>query len=168
MACDLSRLVTGFPPPTGVKVGPVEDYDVFVEHPHPILKRITTPRKRHIFGAFQRLSEEGHRRHWMFAAQREGRPLGTAILFFHQENAGIYDVEVLEPYRKRGIGTMLLETVCTFAAEQKVRLAVLAASEQGPRFYTRFGFEQTGRYPTYYYSIKKQQEDAARARGETW
>lgn len=163
MACDLAELVTGFPQPPGVSIHAVEDYDVFVEQPHPLLKRITTPRKRHILAAFTHLAQEQPRRHWMFIAEKRGRPVGTAILYLDRENAGIYDVEVLEQFRGRGIGTALLQGVCTFARKQQARLAVLAASEQGARFYTRFGFVQTGRYPTYYYSIKKQKEDAARA-----
>jgi ribosomal protein S18 acetylase RimI-like enzyme len=165
MACDLAKLVTGFPQPPGVSIDAVEDYAVFVEQPHPLLKRITTPRKRAIFAAFTRLAQAHPRRHWMFIAEKRSRPVGTAILYLDQGNAGIYDVEVLERFRGRGIGTALLQRVCTFAREQLARLAVLAASEQGARFYTRFGFVQTGRYPTYYYSIKKQKEDAARAAG---
>ena len=101
----------------------------------------------------------------MFIAEQKGRPVGTVILFVDRGDAGIYDVEVLEHFRGRGIGTALLQKVCTFAREQGARLAVLSASEQGTRFYPRFGFVQTGRYPTYYYSIKKQKEDAARAAG---
>ena len=165
MACDLTKLVTGFPQPPRVTIDPVEDYAVFVEQPHPLLKRITTPRKRAIFAAFKRLAEGEPQRHWMFIAEKRGRPVGTAILYLDQENAGIYDVEVLERFRGQGIGTALLQRVCTFARRQQARLAVLAASEQGARFYTRFGFVQTGRYPTYYYSIKKQKEDVARAAG---
>jgi ribosomal protein S18 acetylase RimI-like enzyme len=100
----------------------------------------------------------------MFIAERDGRPVGTAIIYFSQGNAGIYDVEVLDEFQGRGIGTALLQRVCTFAREQEAELAVLAASEQGVGFYPRFGFEHVGRYPTYYYSIKKQKEDAARVR----
>jgi GNAT superfamily N-acetyltransferase len=164
MACNLAQLVTGFPQPPGVSAHVVEDYDVFKEHPHPILKRITTPRKRHIFATFERLAQEQPRKHWMFIAEKEGKPVGTAILYLNQGSAGIYDVEVLEAFRGQGIGTALLQRVCTFAKEQQAKLAVLAASEQGARFYTRFGFVHTGRYPTYYYSIRKQKEDAARAK----
>jgi GNAT superfamily N-acetyltransferase len=161
MECDLAQLVTGFPQPAGVSLHAVEDYGIFDVHPHPILKRATTPRKRHIFAAFERLAREQPRRHWMFVADREGKPVGTAILYLSQGNAGIYDVEVLERFRKQGIGTALLQKVCTFAREQNAERAVLAASELGARFYNRFGFEQVGRYPVYYYSIKKQKEDAA-------
>jgi GNAT superfamily N-acetyltransferase len=161
MACDLTELVTGFPQPAGVSVHTVEDYGIFDVHPHPILKHITTPRKRHILATFDRLARELPRRHWMFIAERESKPVGTAILYLDRGNAGIYDVEVLAAVRGQGIGTALLQQVCTFAREQNAELAVLAASERGARFYTRFGFEQVGRYPVYYYSIKKQKEDAA-------
>jgi ribosomal protein S18 acetylase RimI-like enzyme len=162
MACDLHKLVTGYPVPDGVSVRAVEDYGVFCEHPHPILKRITTPRRRHIFATFERLAQVQPRKHWMFVAQHETKFVGTVIVYFDGETAGIYDVEVVEAYRGRGIGTALLEVVCRFAREQGAVLAVLAASEQGAGFYPRLGFEMTGRYPTYYYSIKKQKMDAAR------
>jgi len=164
MACRLTKLVTAFPQPTGVSVYPVEDYDIFYQHPHPLLKRITTPRRRHIFETFKRLRQEQPRKHWMFIAEKGGKPVGTAIIYFAQGNAGIYDVEVLDEFQGQGIGTALLLRVCTFAQGRGAELAVLAASEQGVGFYSRFGFVQAGRYPTYYYSIKKQKEDAARVR----
>ena len=164
MACNLAELVTGFPQPADVSVHAVEDYDIFYQHSHPLLKRITTARRRHIFDTFKRLAQEQPRKHWMFIAEKGGKPVGTAIIYFDQGSAGIYDVEVLDEFQRQGIGTALLQRVCTFAQEQGAELAVLAASEQGVGFYSRFGFEQVGRYPTYYYSIKKQKEDAARVR----
>jgi len=164
MACNLAKLVTGFPQPADVSVHAVEDYDIFYQHPHPLLKRITTPRTHHIFDTFKRLAQEQPRKHWMFVGERESKPVGVAIIYFDQANAGIYDVEVLDEFQGQGIGTALLQRMCTFAQEQGAELAVLAASEQGVGFYSRFGFEQVGRYPTYYYSIKKQKEDAARVR----
>ena len=163
MACHLTELVTGFPQPAGVRVHAVEDYDIFYEHPHPLLERITTPRRRHIFRTFERLAQEKPRNHWMFIAEKGGKPVGTAIIYSAVGNAGIYDVEVIDEFQGQGIGTALLQDVCVFARERGARLAVLAASEQGVGFYSRFGFRQVGRYPTYYYSIKKQKEDAAGA-----
>lgn len=164
MVCNLAGLVAGFPQPTGVNVHFVEDYDIFYQHPHPLLGRITTPRRRHIFDAFKRLAQERPRKHWMFVAEKSGKPVGTAIVYLDQGNAGVYDVEVLDELRRQGIGTALLQHVCIFAREHGAQLAVLAASEQGVRFYPRFGFEVVGRYRTYYYSIKKQKQDAARER----
>jgi ribosomal protein S18 acetylase RimI-like enzyme len=162
MACDLDKFVTGFQKPTDVDVHAVEDYDIFYDKPHPLLKRITTPRRKHIFETFKLLAQQQPRKHWMFIAEKDGKPVGTATIFIDQSEAGIYDVEVLDEFQGQGIGTALLKRVCTFANDQGAKLAVLAASEQGVEFYSRLGFEQTGRYPTYYYSIKKQKEDAAR------
>jgi GNAT superfamily N-acetyltransferase len=166
MACDLAKLVTGFSQPAGVSVHPVEDYDIFYQHPHPLLGRMTTPRRRHIFKSFERLAQAQPRRHWMFIAEKESKPVGTAIIYFDRKSAGIYDVEVLDEFQGQGIGTALLQRVCTFAQEQGAVLAVLAASEEGAGFYPRFGFEQLGRYPTYYYSIKKQKADAVKEKGK--
>lgn len=164
MACDLSKLVTGFPQPAGVRIHPVEDYDIFYKHPHPLLGLITTPRRRHIFEAYKRLAQKQPTEHWMFIAEKHGKPVGTAIVYFSQCNAGIYDVQILNEFQGQGIGTALLEDVCTFARNREAKLAVLAASERGAAgFYPRYGFEQFGRYPTYYYSIKKQKQDAAEA-----
>ena len=81
MACELGKLVTGYPVPEVVRVRAVEDYGVFCEQPHPILKRITTPRKRHIVATFERLAQQRPRRHWMYIARREDRPVGTAIVY---------------------------------------------------------------------------------------
>jgi GNAT superfamily N-acetyltransferase len=164
MACDLSKLVTGFPQPAGVSIHPVEDYGIFYKHPHPLLGLITTPRRRRIFEVYKRLAQKQPTEHWMFIAEKHGKPVGTAILYFSQGNAGIYDVQVLNEFQGQGIGTALLEDVCTFAQNREARLTVLAASERGAAgFYPRFGFEQFGRYPTYYYSIKKQKQDAEEA-----
>jgi hypothetical protein len=63
MTCNLTQFVSGFPQPAGVSVHPVEDYDVFYQHPHPLLKRITTRRRRHIFQTFKRLAQEQPRTH---------------------------------------------------------------------------------------------------------
>gem|GEM_PF-996074 len=161
MACDLSKLVTGFPQPAGVSIHPVEDYDIFYKHPHPLLGLVTTPRRRRIFDAYKRLAQKQPTEHWMFIAEKHGKPVGTGIVYFSQGNAGIYDVQVLNEFQGQGIGTALLEGMCAFARDREARLAVLAASERGAAsFYPRFGFEKVGRYPTYYYSIKKQKQDA--------
>jgi GNAT superfamily N-acetyltransferase len=160
MACNLAKLVTGFPQPADVGVHAVEDYDVFYHYPHPSLKRITTPRRRHIFETFKRLAQKRPRKQWMFIAEKGDEPVGTAIIYIDRGRAGIYDVRVLDEFQGQGIGTALIQRVCTFAQAQGAELAVLAASEQGVGFYSRFGFEQTGRYPTYYYSVKKQEADA--------
>jgi ribosomal protein S18 acetylase RimI-like enzyme len=160
MACALSTFTTGFPQPPRVKVYSVEDYGLFDRHPHPLLGRATTARRRCIFEAYERLDRQRPRRHWTFIAEKEGRPAGSAVLYLTAESAAIYDVRVLEEFHRQGIGTALLQEVCTFAREQGAALAVLAASEMGAHFYPRFGFRQVGRYPAYYYSQEKQRRDA--------
>jgi GNAT superfamily N-acetyltransferase len=167
MVCDFSNLITGYSRPAGIGFHCVHDYDVFKKYPHPIHGLVTTRRKRHIFTTYRTLDGQLPRKHWMFIAEKQGLPVGAAILYIEQATAGIYDVEVLEPYRGQGIGTALLELTCTFACDNGAKVAVLAASEKGSTFYPRFGFNTVGRYPTYYYSIKKQKLDAERLT-ESW
>ena len=166
MACRLADHPTEYPIPAEITVHTVDDYGLFSLRPHPILKRIATARKRHIISTFSRLMQKRPRKHWMFIADWAGTPVGTAIVYLHRGSAGIYDVEVLEECRGQGIGTALLQSVCAFSRDQGAETAVLAASEQGTRFYPRFGFQLVGRYPTYYYSIAKQKADAARESAE--
>ena len=103
----------------------------------------------------------------MFIAEKQGVAVASAILYIDESIAGIHDVEVVDAFRGQGIGTALLQAACEFARDESAQLAVLAASEQGAKFYPRFGFRITGRYPTYYYSIKKQKQDAIR-QGISW
>jgi GNAT superfamily N-acetyltransferase len=167
MGCTLSTLISGYPSPEGITIQPISDYAIFYDYPHPIHGLVTSTRKKHIFSTFQKLDAQSPRQHWMFIADKNGEPIGVAILFIHDNVAGIYDVEVLREYRGQGIGTDLLQNVCIFARNAGARVAVLAASEQGSQFYPRFGFSIAGRYPTYYYSIKKQKQDAIRL-DENW
>ena len=167
LICDLDALITGYPVPPGISITSVEDYAIFNSVPHPIHGLVTTDRKRHIFSCYHQLDLQSPRKHWMFIAEKQDIPIGMAIIYFDGKVAGIYDVEVQNTYRRQCIGTALLQHVCVFARKAGAKFAVLAASEQGAKFYPRFGFSVIGRYPTYYYSIKKQKLDAERL-NEVW
>ena len=160
MVCELEDLITGYQLPAGITIHTIEDYAIFQTHQHPIHGLVTTPRKRHIFETYRKLDKQAHRKHWMFIADKQNIPVGVTIVYIDDNIAGIYDVEVQSPYRGQGIGTALLQHACMFARDAGASVATLAASEQGSKFYPRFGFKVVGRYPTYYYSIKKQKLEA--------
>jgi len=164
MVCDFAELVTGFPLPEGVTIEPLDDYHISATHPHPILRRANTPRLRAVFSAKQEFADADPRRTRTFVAWLDDKPVGVGIVFLSQGNAGIYDVEVLEPLRGRGIGTALLQAICVFARDQGAGLISLAASEQGAGFYPKFGFFRVGRWPTYTNSMAKQRRDSQEAR----
>ena len=53
---------------------------------------------------------------WHFAASHEGRPVGETALCGGAGVAGIYDVEVLKEFRRRGIGTAVVQAAAAGAA----------------------------------------------------
>jgi ribosomal protein S18 acetylase RimI-like enzyme len=167
MVSNLQNLSGEYKLPDGIWLGCLEDYGIFNTFAHPVHGKATTTRIRHIFDTFAKLDAQSPRKHWLFAALDKGVPVATATLYLDQGIAGIYDVEVNTQYRRRGIGSALLQTVCIFARSAGSHTAGLAASEQGLNFYPRFGFKCIGRFPTYYYSLKKQKLDAVNA-GATW
>lgn len=62
----------------------------------------------------------------------------------HGELAGIFDMAVWTPFRRRGLGSSLLRAVCAAAAEAGARRAVLNATAEGKLLYVRHGFTQIG------------------------
>lgn len=53
----------------------------------------------------------------------------------------ILNICTLPEWRRRGIATAIVEAILEFLREQKVGQAVLHASEEGRRVYSRLGFE---------------------------
>lgn len=58
--------------------------------------------------------------------------------------AGIFDMAVWPPFRRRGLGNSLLRTVCAAAAAAGAERAVLNATPEGKLLYSRHGFTQIG------------------------
>ena len=79
---------------------------------------------------------------WHFAASLEGKPVGETALCCGADVAGIYDVTVLEEFRRRGIGTALVQAALRQARQLGYAAAVLAASGMGLGVYARLGFRE--------------------------
>ncbi|HEY7253428.1 MAG TPA: GNAT family N-acetyltransferase [Gaiellaceae bacterium] len=58
--------------------------------------------------------------------------------------AGIFDMAVWEPFRRRGLGTALLQAVCAAAGAAGATRAVLNATPEGKKLYETCGFRQIG------------------------
>jgi GNAT superfamily N-acetyltransferase len=67
--------------------------------------------------------------------------------------AGIFDMAVWPPFRRRGFGTALLHAVCAAARESGARHAVLNATPEGKLLYSRCGFTQIGQGITWYHHL---------------
>ncbi len=84
-------------------------------------------------------------RAWYAAAYtRSRRFAGRAWSFLDGDLAGIFDMEVWKPFRRRGFGTGLLHAVCEAARAAGARHAVLNATPEGERLYSACGFTRVG------------------------
>jgi GNAT superfamily N-acetyltransferase len=87
-------------------------------------------------------------RAWYAAAHDDGRFAGRAWSFLAAGDvAGIFDMAVWPPFRRRGLGTALLKAV---GAACGARQAVLNATPQGKLLYETLGFRQIGEGITYW------------------
>ncbi len=85
-------------------------------------------------------------RAWYAAAYTEGirRFAGRAWSFRDGDLAGVFDMAVWKPFRRRGLGTGLLHAVCAAARDAGARHAVLNATPEGSLLYSACGFTQIG------------------------
>jgi GNAT superfamily N-acetyltransferase len=101
---------------------------------------------------------------WCFSATVDGKPVGETLLCAGAGVAGIYDVEVLEEFRGRGIGTALIHAaLLTARTRLRCRAAVLGATGMGQSVYARAGFREVCKLSFWKYG-KMRQLDEYRAR----
>jgi predicted GNAT family N-acyltransferase len=74
------------------------------------------------------------------ACLQNGRPVATARL---QLDGKVGRMAVLKPWRRRGVGSAMLEHVIREAAQRNIRL-YLHAQQSAIGFYRRFGFDVVG------------------------
>ena len=148
MACALGKLPPLFASPDRVKVE-------MVDRP-PSLYPLTTERRR--------LRHEGRgvialvkpRQVWHFAARLEGKPVGETTLCCGAGVAGIYAVEVMEEFRRRGIGTALVQAALRQAQQLGHATAVLGATGMGMSVYARLGFREVCKLSFWKYGKMRQ------------
>lgn len=79
----------------------------------------------------------------------EGTPIATAEVTLSGEVAGVYSIATVEPYRRRGIGTMMTLAPLLEARRVGCRRAILQAAPDGVSIYRRLGFEAYGTITEY-------------------
>ncbi|MDI5963449.1 GNAT family N-acetyltransferase [Streptantibioticus silvisoli] len=92
---------------------------------------------------------------WYAAAhtRRTGRFAGRAWSFRDEQLAGVFDMAVWPRFRRHGLGTALLTTVCTAARQRGATDAVLNATPQGKLLYSTCGFTQIGEGITWWHHM---------------
>jgi len=150
MACDLDKLPPAPPKPESVTIQLADD--------PPALEPLTTERRRRRQQGRNAMARMTPRQVWYFAASLDGKPVGGTTLCIGAGVAGIYDVEVLETFRRRGIGTALVRAALVDARERfGYRAAVLAATGMGLGVYTRLGFREVCKLSFWKYGKMRQQ-----------
>ena len=76
-------------------------------------------------------------------------------MFLGSESAGIHGLSVLDGYQGNGIGSALIEHVCSDAVRSGARTMVLLATTEGQRLYDRRGFTEVGRFGYWYRSFQR-------------
>jgi len=92
---------------------------------------------------------------WYAAAytHRAGRFAGRAWSFLDADLAGVFDMEVWEPFRRRGLGTGLLNAVCAAARAAGGQHAILNATWEGKQLYDACGYTQIGEGITWWHHM---------------
>lgn len=111
MAMDLEAIAEPFPPPPGLTVERVVDEVSLVLWStfHRYLENGGRDEPRERLYRSLGLAGEQPLRHYV--ARVDGEPAGALSLFLGQEAAGLYNVEVAEHLRRRGIGTAMTHWV---------------------------------------------------------
>jgi ribosomal-protein-alanine N-acetyltransferase len=107
---------------------------------------------------FAGLLDRDGTRLWVAEVARE--VIGYAAVWMVADQAELGDLAVSEPWRRRGVGRRLLETVLDAMAEAgiaEVFLEVRVSNQGARRLYARYGFDEVGRRRGYY---SRPREDA--------
>jgi GNAT superfamily N-acetyltransferase len=91
---------------------------------------------------------------WRYVAIEDGRIVGHCTLSVTGGSpavAGVFDLGVVPSARRRGIGTALLQAVCSEGRARGCDHAVLNATPEGQGVYRRVGFESLGHGQTWWW-----------------
>ena len=94
----------------------------------------------------------------LLVAERAGKIVGYAVLWFAADEAELGDMAVLPEVRRRGLGRWLLDGALAEAAHRgakRVYLEVRESNAAARSLYERAGFEVAGVRPDYYSEPKE-------------
>lgn len=134
----------------GVRIEHVEKTDHLTQQSLPWIGPLTTPIRRAKFRHLDAELKRPQRRTWQWLAWAEGKVIGGVQVFRFRETGGIYDVEVYEGYRRRGIALALMHHACQHAAELGLKALGLSASGQAVPLYQKTGFTLAGQWSDFY------------------
>jgi GNAT superfamily N-acetyltransferase len=155
MMRDLTTTRREMPLPAGLDIRTISDVEEFRRAPHPSIGPITTLHRKRSLETLRTHVTETPPRTWGFVAWHGDKPVGATLVFLGHECAGLNDVDVIEPYRGRGIGAALVDHASRHAAAQGATRIVLLATGAGERVYARCGFDEVARFGYWYRSFQR-------------
>ena len=145
---DLSRPIPRTHPPGKIHITPLENFSVFLEHPHPYIGKLTTAQRK---AEVEYAEDLVHKDKAVQLIAWEGDvPVGGATVFFHRTSSAPFNVGVLESHRQRGIGNALMLEALRVAQTREADCMVLSAATKAIPVYERVGFTSAGHYGSYY------------------
>ncbi|MET8832109.1 GNAT family N-acetyltransferase [Streptomyces sp. NPDC004610] len=145
MAIRLDRLAPA-PGPADLKIETVEDAEALYEWVEAFTTAFgVTP---DIIDDVARLEAErpDSPRITRFAGRRDGRIVGTSLLYEAHGIAGLYVVSTDPDHRRQGIGTALSTAALTAGRERGLTVGTLQSSPLGALVYPHMGFETVAEY----------------------
>ena len=86
---------------------------------------------------------------YIYACRKDGKIIGSTMLFVENKNAGIHEVGMLDEFRGKGYAKLLLDTALVEGKRLGAEYASLQASDLGRPLYERLGFEVVSKIETY-------------------
>lgn len=151
MACMLDALGQSPPLPKGILIE-------LVDTPRPLLP-LTTERRQRRHKGRTIMARFTPRKVWHFSATLDGLPVGETTLLGGATVAGLYDVDVLERFRRRGIGSALVHAALRHGKKLGYRAAVLGATGTGASVYAQAGFREVCKLSFWKYGKMRQLAD---------
>lgn len=86
-----------------------------------------------------------------YLAFYNNEPAATSLVFCSEETASIYAMSALAKYRRKGLGTAVVQACLDLAQKKHMKYAVLYASSIGKFLYEKIGFQTMQDLNEYYY-----------------
>lgn len=135
---------------SGVTIEHLDKTEHVTKEALPWIGPLTTPIRRAKFHFLDAELRRRPRRTWQWLAWADGKVIGGVRLFRFRDTGGIYDMEVYEGYRRRGIALALMHHACRQAADLGLKAVGLSASGQAIPLYLKTGFKLAGQWSDFY------------------
>ena len=95
-----------------------------------------------IFSKIPSLAYQGKAPYRFYTGYHNKKAITTGVLVFHANVVGIYFIVTLPEERRKGYATEMMYHLLKIAKEEKQKIMILQASEEGKKVYEKMGFKK--------------------------